>query len=172
MLLSTLGFIRSIITQITFPSTLTIIKESAFNGCTGLTSVDFVNGLQTIENQAFNGCTGLTQITLPNTLTSIGEQSFANCTALTSLDLGNGLKKIGKQVIFRSIGITQITIPASVTEISARALEATGLQEVIFEKTTGWTAGTVVIESSQLEDPTNAKDLLKVRHLTKIWTNV
>lgn len=42
---------------------MTTIGNSAFNGCTSLTSIKITNSVTTIGNEAFSKCTGLTSIT-------------------------------------------------------------------------------------------------------------
>jgi len=61
---------------------VTSIGESAFSGCTGLTSITIPDGVTTIGDYAFENCTGLTSITIPNSVTSIGPNAFAGCTGL------------------------------------------------------------------------------------------
>ena len=52
---------------------VTSINQSAFYGCTGLTSVEIPNSVTSIGSNAFRGCSGLTSIEIPNSVTSIGE---------------------------------------------------------------------------------------------------
>ena len=58
------------------------INNSAFYGCTGLTSIKISNSVTSIEGSAFYGCSGLTSITIPNSVTSIGEYAFSGCNYL------------------------------------------------------------------------------------------
>lgn len=43
------------------------------------------NSVTTIGNSAFSGCSGLTSVTIGNSVTSIGERAFGDCTGLTSV---------------------------------------------------------------------------------------
>ena len=86
-------------TEVTIPSTLggkpvTEIGQSAFYGCSELTSVTIPEGVTTIGVSAFYNCKSLTSVTIPEGVTEIGDYAFLNCTSLTS-----------------------VTIPASVTSI-------------------------------------------------------
>ena len=85
---------------------MTLIGESAFEGCIGfpvvdniryadayaievidrsLTTYNIKEGTRFIGSYAFNGCTELSNITIPNSVTSIGHDAFSGCTALTSV---------------------------------------------------------------------------------------
>ena len=67
---------------------VTSIGDSAFSGCTGLTSITIPDSVTSIGSYAFFGCTGLTSITIPNSVTSIGEAAFSRCTGLTNIYYG------------------------------------------------------------------------------------
>ena len=67
------------------PNSVKSIDNSAFSGCTGLTSVSIPNSVTSIGHYAFNGCTRLTSITIPNSVTSIGERAFYSCSALADV---------------------------------------------------------------------------------------
>ena len=82
---TTLIFAAGGLTSITnIPNTVTTIGDSAFYGCTGLTSITLPANLTKIGDRAFSSCTGLTSITLPANLTQIGVYAFSGCTGLTS----------------------------------------------------------------------------------------
>ena len=70
------------------------IGNSAFIGCSGLTSVTIGNCVTSIGDDAFRDCSNLTSITIPNSVTSIGYCAFAGCTGLNRLDLGTGITNI------------------------------------------------------------------------------
>ena len=86
----------------------TSIGESAFSGCSGLTSITLPEGVKTIGNSAFAGCSGLTSITLPRTVTSIGNSAFAGCSGLTSITIP-GVYKIGEYAFSGCSGLTSIS---------------------------------------------------------------
>ena len=73
------------LTSITIPDSVTTISDSAFSNCSGLTSITIPNSVTTIGNSAFSNCSGLTSITIPNSVTFIGNYAFINCSSLTSI---------------------------------------------------------------------------------------
>lgn len=96
---------------------VTSIGETAFNGCSGLTSVSIGNSVASIGNYAFYGCSGLTSIIIPNSVTSIGEYAFYYCSGLTSITIPNSVTSIGGYAFEDCSCLTSITIPNSVTSI-------------------------------------------------------
>ena len=73
----------------------TSIGDSAFFGCSGLTSITIPDGVTSIGHHAFFGCSGLTSITIPDSVTRIGYSAFSGCSGLTSITIGNGVTSIG-----------------------------------------------------------------------------
>ena len=55
------------------------INDSAFDGCTNLTSVTIPNNVTSIGASAFKGCTSLTNFIIPESVTFIGNQAFDEC---------------------------------------------------------------------------------------------
>ncbi len=78
---------RSATGTVTIPESVTSIGESAFSGCTGLTSITIPNNVTSIGSYAFSGCRGLTSVTIGNSVTSIEYNTFAYCTRLTSMHI-------------------------------------------------------------------------------------
>ena len=95
------------------------IGNSAFSGCSGLTSVTIPNSVTSIGSSAFYGCSSLTSVTIPNSVTSIGSYAFCNCSGLTSVTIPNSVTSIGIYAFYNCSGLTSVTIPNSVTSIEA-----------------------------------------------------
>ncbi|GMI12332.1 hypothetical protein TrLO_g13336 [Triparma laevis f. longispina] len=70
-------------TTVSFPTTLTLICESAFQSSTSLENVDFLHtNLQELGECIFAGCTELTSMTIPDSLQTFGKSVFSGCRKL------------------------------------------------------------------------------------------
>ncbi len=105
------------LTSVTIPNSVTSIGSWAFYYCSGLTSVTIPNRVISIGNEAFYECSGLTSVTIPNSVTSIGEWAFYGCSGLTSVTIPNSVTSIGHDAFYGCSGLTSVTIPNSVTSI-------------------------------------------------------
>ena len=102
----------------------TAIGNSAFYGCTGLTSVTIGDSVTSIGNSAFYGCKGLTSVTIPDSVTTIGNNAFAYCTGLTSATIPDSVTSIGNDAFDSCTSLTTIVIPDSVTSIGNDAFDS------------------------------------------------
>ena len=64
------------------PNGVTSIGQSAFSGCTALTSVTIPQSVTSIEDYAFSDCTALTSVAIPQSVTYLGIGAFSGCTGL------------------------------------------------------------------------------------------
>ena len=112
------------LTSVTIGNSVTSIGNKAFYGCRGLTSVTIPNSVTSIGNVAFWGCSGLTSVTIPNSVTSIGNSAFYGCSGLTSVTIPNSVTSIGNSAFYGCRGLTSVTIPNSVTTIGESAFSA------------------------------------------------
>ena len=62
-----------------------IIDSSTNTLIVGCKNTTIPNSVTSIGNSAFSGCSGLTSVTIPNSVTSIGRYAFYNCSGLTNL---------------------------------------------------------------------------------------
>ena len=123
---------------------VTVIGDSAFNSCSGITSVIMPYGVKSIESNAFSYCINLTSITVPTSVVSIGSYAFhgtswfmdkqgKNPLVVVNDILIDGSGCYGDVVIsesVRNIGVwafydcdsmTSVTIPSTVKYISDSA---------------------------------------------------
>ncbi len=99
---------------------VTIIRESAFQYCSGLTSITIPNSVTYIGENAFRNCTGLTSITIPNSVTSIWDYAFQYCSGLTSITIPNSVKYIGYGAFRECSGLTSIVVENGNTTYDSR----------------------------------------------------
>ncbi|MCI7337516.1 MAG: leucine-rich repeat domain-containing protein [Bacteroidales bacterium] len=108
------------------------ICESAFYGCSTLTSVTIPNSVTSIGEYAFYNCSGLTSVTIGNSVTSIGSYAFRGCSGLTSVTIPNSVTSIGEYAVYKCSSLTSVTIPNSVTSIGEQAFaECTQLTNIV-----------------------------------------
>ena len=118
------------LTSIKIPDSVTSIGDNAFRGCSGLTSIKIPDSVTSIGDNAFRGCSGLTSITIPEDVTHIGKSTFYGCSGMLSITIPDGVTSIGDHAFFRCSGLTSIMIPDGVTSIGNSAFYNTGLKTV------------------------------------------
>ena len=104
---------------VTIPSSVNVIENGAFYGCSGLTSVTIPEGVTNIGGSAFEDCSGLTSVTIPESVTSIGGTAFCNCSGLTSVTIPEGVTNIGHMAFYRCSSLTSVTIPSTLHRVDS-----------------------------------------------------
>lgn len=86
-------YLKTEITSVTIPNTITAIESDAFYGCTSLKTFTIPSDIALIalENNAFMWCTHLAAISLPKSLNSVGVYCFNHCQALTNIEFNGKL---------------------------------------------------------------------------------
>ena len=122
------------LTSIVIPDSVTSIGDYTFYDCSGLRSIKIPDGVTSIGDNAFYGCSGLTSVTIPDSVTSIGYAAFSGCSGLTSVTIPDSVTSIGGSAFEDCSGLTSIVIPDSVTSIGARAFYGcSGLTSIVVE---------------------------------------
>ena len=89
---------------------VTKIGDSAFNGCSSITSVSMPNTITTIGWSAYRNCTNLKTAKLPEGIQTIGDYAFYNCSnLLDEIEIKEGVT-LGGGYTFNNSGITKLTI--------------------------------------------------------------
>ena len=132
---------------------VTSIGNSAFMGCTGLTSITIQKGVTSIGFSAFRSCQKLTSVTIPEGVTSIGEEAFSNtgwyneqedglvylCNYLldlkgenqpTNIEIKDGTMTIADGALRNYFNLVSLTIPKSVTSIGDWAFRVDVLESI------------------------------------------
>ena len=97
------------------------IRESAFDGCSGLNSITIPNSVTSIGVFAFRYCESLTSVTIPNSVTSIGQDAFIGCSSLISVAIPGSLTNISQGAFYGCSSLTSVTISSGVKSIGAWA---------------------------------------------------
>ena len=107
--------------SLTIPDCITSIEDSAFTGCTSLSSIVIPNSVTSIGRFAFDGCTSLFSIVIPDSITSIGSWAFRGCTSLSSIVIPDSVTSIEGAVFSDCTSLSSIVIPDSVMYIGGKA---------------------------------------------------
>ena len=80
---------------VTVPDGVTVVSESAFEGCRNIREVVLPESVNYISSCAFTNCENLTTVIIPDTVTTIGVSAFEGCVNLTDLKLPDKLTSLG-----------------------------------------------------------------------------
>ena len=119
--------------RIVIPSTVKMIGEVAFRGCSHLEYVELNDGLEHIGNDAFRDCILLTSIDLPSTIRVICDRAFRDCKKLERVEFHHRKgrlekprqqqqqqQQLGSQVFRNCIALERIHLPSSVKVIGEK----------------------------------------------------
>ena len=131
--------------SISIPNSVTIVGNSAFGNCAGLTKAEF-GSIESLCNINFKNWNSnplyyahhlyidgdeITELEIPSSVTSIGNYAFSGCKELTSLIIPNSVVSIRTDAFEGCSGLTKLTIPNSVTSLGYSAFaRCSGLIEL------------------------------------------
>lgn len=136
------------ILSVTIPSSVTVIYDGAFSGCSNLQNVywdeqsslktlgvavfndcakladiSLPDGLETVDDRAFEGCNSLTKIEIPSSVSTLSNFVFRDCANLEEVTFGVGatLTKIGEEAFRGCESLSTINLPDGLTDIEQSA---------------------------------------------------
>ena len=108
----------STITSFDIPSSVIRIDRAAFSGCSSLTSITIPDGVIEISEFLFNGCYNLKNVKIPDSVKSIGFNAFWYCVKLETITLPYGVSFIGDCAFLSCTALKTVILPSSITKIS------------------------------------------------------
>lgn len=148
--------------KVILPPSVSVVGESAFDGCTALTSIE-APGLIKTGNLAFRGCTSLTEITLPNTLTQLGDSAFQGCTALKKVVLPEGLRTLPNSAFLACTSLTDVQFSSKLLSVEDYAFaNCTSLTRLAFPDTLTTIGNNAFLSCAKLSEIILPADLTAV----------
>ena len=126
--------VKTTLTKITMPNTLTKIGNYAFYSCTALTgNLVIPSSVTSIGREAFSGCSGLVSVEIPSGVTSIGNYAFEDCSKLTSITVSATTPPtLGGTSCFDNTNNCNIYVPAESVETYKTATKWSSYASRIF----------------------------------------
>ena len=122
--------------SVTFSENVTVIGNSAFEGCINMVNLELPEKLTTISPGAFYRCSSLVSLEIPHTVNRIGWNAFSDCTSLMNVKLPVGLQGISEGLFYNCSSLKNIDIPGSVTYVVEGAFnKCDGLTDVFYSGT-------------------------------------
>ncbi len=129
--------------KIEVPANVESVGRQTYTYCEGACEVSFMksNGasaLKEISESAFYGCSGISSVTIPSGVVKIDRTAFANCYKLAKIDFesGSALEIIQDGAFSRCSKLSELKIPRGVRFIGRKILSGRGKNLVIkFEGT-------------------------------------
>lgn len=118
--------------EITFPASLTEIKDGAFIGCRNVAKLNFPDkGLIRIGSSVFSSCS-VKELHLPETLTYIGSYTFEGFKELEELVIPDSVESVGNRRVFKGCtSLKSVKLPSHLKTITESMFDGcTALEHV------------------------------------------
>ncbi|MDE7263302.1 MAG: leucine-rich repeat domain-containing protein [Anaeroplasmataceae bacterium] len=123
------------LSKINLPEGLIEIGSSAFNSCFNLKAITIPDSVQTIGESAFRACIGLKDLILPDSVQTIGAYAFASCQGLVSLTLSKNLTTLGELAFSSCFDLLMVKIPGTIKVINISTFaQCISLESVVLEE--------------------------------------
>lgn len=98
-------------TEYTIKDGTTVIDKAAFCGVSNLESIEFCSSITEIKDDAFEDCTNLREIDLSKLKKySLGDSVFSGCTSINEIKFGKGLSELGDSIFYDCNNIREVVI--------------------------------------------------------------
>lgn len=95
---------------VVIPDGVTVIGDSVFYGCRGITNVTIPLSVESVGDSAFERCRSLNSIVIPEGVRRIGKSAFRDCSSLKSVFLPSSLKYIDSNAFNGCVNIQSVTM--------------------------------------------------------------
>jgi hypothetical protein len=115
--------------RVTGAEGLTHIECKGFEECISLEEFSFQESLEIIDDDAFRNCRSLKEARLPTFMKRIGQDAFENCAELETVILPDRIEILDQQLFLGTPSFKSVRIPQGYTHLGA-AFRESGLAEV------------------------------------------
>lgn len=125
--IGTEAFRGCMIPSVSFPDSLTEIKDNAFS-CSLIQKIDFGHGITSLgyyESHIFSHCNGLIHVEIPSNIETIGNGTFFSCKNLESVKIHEGVKWIRDSAFAECDNLRSVELPSSVEYIGENSFIST-----------------------------------------------
>ena len=125
------------LTGVWLPRTITRLDDSAFAGCTALTSVTIPGGA--IGNGVFSNCLALTDVRFSDRVTRIGDWEFSDCLALSTITIPGGITSIGDFAFNDCYNLSRVYFLGDAPSADSTVFAGAGMvTNYYLPRTSGW----------------------------------
>ena len=123
--------------SITIPSSIKIIGENAFNGCTSLQEVTISSNVEIIKERAFSNCVNLTKFNFERTIypkATLKTFVFSGCSNLSDIVLPDNMIELQGRLFEDCTSLETFNVPKDVSKIYQGCFKGcTKLKNIVFK---------------------------------------